>query len=141
ACEGKDGWEEPAPPVRIFGDVYHVGTCGITVLLLASHGGHVLLDTGPASAAPLVASNIEALGFKLADVEWIVTSHEHFDHAGGIAELKRRTGAQIASSPLAQRPLETGKPDWRDPQADSLDPFEGAPVERVMRNGEHLTLG
>jgi metallo-beta-lactamase class B len=141
ACEGKDGWEEPSPPVRIFGNVYHVGTCGITALLVASDAGHVLLDTGTAGAAPLVAGNIEALGFDLADVEWIVTSHEHFDHAGGIAELKRRTGAQLASSPLARRPLETGKPDWRDPQAESLDPFEGAPVERVMRDGEHLVLG
>jgi len=141
ACEGKDGWEDPSPPVRIFGNVYHVGTCGITVLLVASDEGHVLLDTGTAGAAPLVAANIEALGLKLSDVEWIVTSHEHHDHVGGVAELKRRTGAQIASSPLAQRPLETGEPDWRDPQAGSITPFEGAPVERVMRNGEHLVLG
>ena len=141
ACEGKDGWEDPSPPVRIFGNVYHVGTCGITVLLVASDEGHVLLDTGTAGSAPLVAANIEALGFDPADVEWIVTSHEHHDHVGGLAELKRRTGAQVASSPLAQRPLETGKPDWRDPQAGSIEGFEGAPVERVMRNGEHLVLG
>jgi metallo-beta-lactamase class B len=141
ACEGKDGWDDPAPPVRIFGNVYHVGTCGITVLLLASDAGHVLLDTGTAVAAPLVAANIEALGFVLSDVEWIVTSHEHHDHVGGLAELTRQTGAQIASSPLAKRPLETGQPDWRDPQAGSIDPFEGAPVDRVLRNGEHLVLG
>lgn len=141
ACEGKDGWDEPAPPVRIFGNVYHVGTCGITVLLVASGGGHVLLDTGTAAAAPLVAANIEALGFELGDVEWIVTSHEHFDHVGGLAELKRRTGAQLAASPVASRPLETGQPDWRDPQAGVLEPIEGVPVDRVMRNGERLVLG
>lgn len=141
ACEGKDRWEDPAPPVRIFGNVYQVGTCGIAALLVVSDEGHVLLDTGPAAVAPLVAANIAALGFELSDVEWIVTSHEHFDHVGGLAEMKRLTGAQVASSPLAQRPLETGKPDWRDPQADSLTPFEGVAVERVMRNGEHLVLG
>jgi metallo-beta-lactamase class B len=141
ACQGKDGWEDPSPPVRIFGNVYHVGTCGITVLLVASDKGHVLLDTGTVGSAPLVGANIEALGFDLADVEWIVTSHEHGDHVGGLAELKRRTGAQVASSPLARRPLETGRPDWRDPQAGAIDPFQGAPVDRVMRNGEHLVLG
>jgi metallo-beta-lactamase class B len=141
ACKGKDGWEDPSPPVRIFGNVYQVGTCGITALLVASEEGHVLLDTGTAGSAPLVAANVEALGFKLSDIEWIVTSHEHGDHVGSLAELKRRTGAQVASSALAKRPLETGQPDWRDPQAGSIDPFEGAPVDRVMRNGEHLVLG
>jgi len=140
-CQGKDGWDEPAPPARIHGDTYYVGTCGIAVILIAGPDGHVLIDTGTENAAPLVAANIEALGFDLGDVEWIVTSHEHFDHAGGLAELKRRTGAQVAASPLAKRPLETGVPDWRDPQAESLDPFEGATVERVMRDEEHLVLG
>jgi len=141
ACEGRDGWDDPSPPLRIFGNVYHVGTCGITVLLVASDEGHVLLDTGTAAAASQVTANIETLGFELDDIKWIVTSHEHGDHVGGIAELKRRTGAQIASSPLARRPLETGQTDWRDPQAGSIDPFEGAPVDRVLRNGEHLVLG
>jgi len=141
ACEGNDGWEEPAPPVRIFGNVYHVGTCGIVALLVASDEGHVLLDTGPAGVASQVAANIQALGFQLSDLKWIVTSHEHGDHVGALAELKRLTGAQLAASPLAKRPLETGETDWRDPQAGSIEGFEGATVDRVMRNGEHLVLG
>ena len=43
-CDGNDGWSDPAPPVRIFGNVYDVGTCGIVVLLIAGPEGHVLLD-------------------------------------------------------------------------------------------------
>src|SRR5688572_23545515 len=86
-CDGKDGWSDPAPPVRIFGNVYDVGTCGIVVLLIAGPEGHVLLDGATAEAAPLVAANIEALGFRLDDVEWIGTSHEHLDHVGGVAGL------------------------------------------------------
>jgi metallo-beta-lactamase class B len=141
ACEGKEGWADPSPPLRIHGNVYHVGTCGITALLIASDAGHVLIDTGPEEAAPLVAANVQRLGFELADIEWIVTSHEHHDHVGGVAELKRLTGARLAARAAAQRPLQTGTPDWRDPQTAVLDPFPGAPVERVMRDGEHLVLG
>ena len=141
ACEGKDGWSDPSPPVRIFGNVYHVGTCGITVLLIASNEGHVLIDTGPSDAAALVAANIEGLGFELSDVEWIVTSHEHHDHVGAMAQLKRLTGARLAARAGAKGPLEQGVSDWRDPQAANGDRFTGAPVDRVLRDGEHLALG
>jgi metallo-beta-lactamase class B len=140
ACQGKDGWSDPAPPVRVFANVYHVGTCGITALLVASDEGHILLDTGPADAASQIAGNIAALGFKLGDVKWIVTSHEHHDHVGGLAELKRLTGAQLASSALARPSLESGKTSWRDPQAGSIG-FTGAAVDKVLKDGEHLVLG
>ena len=36
AGEGQEGWVAPAPPVRIFGNTYDVGTCGITALLVTS---------------------------------------------------------------------------------------------------------
>lgn len=144
ACEGKTGWDDPAPPIRVFANVYHVGTCGITALLVVSDDGHVLLDSGTEKAAPQVAANIAALGIKLSEVKWIVTTHEHHDHVGGVAELKRLTGARLAARAAARRPLETGMPDWRDPQAtpeQGLPDFPGAPVDRIMRNGEHLVLG
>ena len=44
ACQGKDGWDDPAPPARLHGSTYYVGTCGITALLVAGERGHVLID-------------------------------------------------------------------------------------------------
>lgn len=140
-CEGKDGWDDPGPPVRLFGNVYQVGTCGITVLLVASNEGHVLLDSGTAEAAPLVLANIRELGFAIEDVEWIVTSHEHHDHVGGVAELRALTGAKVAASAAARRQLETGILDETDPQAGLHDPFAAIRIDRVMRDGETLRVG
>ena len=140
-CQDKDGWSDPAPPVRLFANVYDVGTCGIVVLLVASNDGHVLLDSGPVEAAPLVVANIRALGFKLDDVEWIVTSHEHHDHVGGVAALQAQTGAKVAASAAARRQLETGVVDPADPQAGLVGPFPGIRVDRVMQDGEVLALG
>lgn len=140
-CQDKDGWADPAPPVRIFANVYDVGTCGIVVLLVASNQGHVVLDSGPAEAAPLVAANIRTLGFALGDVKWIVTSHEHHDHVGGVAELQALTGAKVAASAAAARQLETGVVDPADPQAGLFGPFAGIRVDRVMQDGEVLALG
>ena len=140
-CAEKDGWTDPAPPIRLFGNVYYVGTCGITVLLITSNQGHVLLDSGPAEAAPLIIANIRELGFVTEDVRWIVTSHEHHDHVGGVAELQALTGAKVAASAAAKPPLETGVLDPADPQAGMHDPFAAVRVDRVMHDGETLRVG
>jgi metallo-beta-lactamase class B len=140
-CQDKDGWTDPAPPIRLFANIYDVGTCGIVVLLIAGDEGHVLIDSGPAEAAPLVAANIRTLGFALGDVEWILTSHEHHDHVGGVAELQRLTGAKVAANAAAKRQLETGVLDPTDPQAGLFDPYPAIRVDRVLHDGDTLALG
>jgi metallo-beta-lactamase class B len=87
-CAGRDGWSDPSLPVRIHGDTYWVGTCGISAILIASPQGHILIDGATAEGAPVIAANIERLGFRMADVDLILASHEHFDHVGGLAELQ-----------------------------------------------------
>lgn len=143
ACGDKDGWADPAPPAHIYGNTWYVGTCGITALLVTTAQGHILVDAGVPEAAPLVAANIEKLGFSLHDVRWIVGSHEHFDHAGGIPELKRRTGAKVAGIAPWAKVMASGQPDKRDPQYDSLvqHPIEKTMVDRILRSGGKLALG
>jgi metallo-beta-lactamase class B len=143
ACGVKEGWADPAPPAHIYGNTWYVGTCGITALLITTAQGHVLVDAGVPEAAPLVAANIEKLGFSLHDVRWIVGSHEHFDHAGGIPELRRRTGAKVAGIAPWAKVMTSGQPDKSDPQYDLLvqHPIEKVTVDRILRSGSRLTLG
>ncbi len=135
ACAGKDGWSDPAPPVRVFGNVYDVGTCGIVSLLITGPRGHILLDAATAEAAPSIAANIERLGFKLSDVKLIGASHEHFDHVGGVAELQRLTGATVMSMPAAYLTFETGIVNREDPQWGMHKPFPGAKVGIMLSDG------
>src|SRR4249919_3829923 len=141
ACAGKEGWSDPAPPLHVFGNVYDVGTCGITVLLITSSKGHVLLDGATAEAAPSIAANIERLGFKLTDVKLIGVSHEHLDHVGGVAELQRRTGATLMAMPSAYVQLQTGTPDKNDPQFGSFGEFPAANVGIMLRDGFDVFQG
>ena len=67
ACDGKHGWRDPAPPVRIDGNVFYVGTCGITSLLITSPQGHVLIDSAEEEAVPLILANVRQLGFEPRD--------------------------------------------------------------------------
>jgi metallo-beta-lactamase class B len=141
ACAGKEGWSDHAPPLHVFGNVYDVGTCNITVLLITSPKGHVLLDAATAEAAPSIAANIERLGFKLTDVKLIGASHEHNDHVGGIAELQRRTGATLMAMPSAYVQLQTGTMDKNDPQFGSLAASPPANVGIMLRDGFDVYQG
>lgn len=141
ACNGRDGYAAPAPPARIFGDTWFVGTCGISVVLITSDQGHILIDGGPVAAAPLVAANIEKLGFRLKDVRWIVSSHEHDDHVGALAELKRLTGAKVAALDSVAPQLAAGKPAADDPQRASLHDFPPIVVDRLLNDREDFRFG
>ena len=52
ACGDSTDWDKPAPPVRIHGNTYLVGTCGISAILIAGEDGHVLIDARHRSRAP-----------------------------------------------------------------------------------------
>lgn len=143
SCEGKDGWSEPAPPAHIFGNTWFVGTCGITALLVTTPRGHALIDTGMADAAPAVAANIARLGFRVQDVRWILSSHEHFDHAAGHAQLQKLTGGQVAALGPAAPVLRTGHSTPDDPQHELLEkyPMQPVAVDRVLQDGARIAVG
>jgi metallo-beta-lactamase class B len=141
ACDGKEDWSAPAPPLHIFGNVYNVGTCTITALLVTSPKGHVLLDAATAQAVPGIAANIERLGFRLSDVRLIGASHEHHDHVGGLAEMQRLTGGIVMAVPAAFNALETGVLDEQDPQSGLHSPFPGSEIGIILFDGQPLRAG
>ena len=141
ACKDWDQWDKPAPPVRIHGNTYLVGTCGISAILITGSAGDILIDGGPEAAAPLIARNIQRLGFNLHDVKILLHSHEHFDHVGGIARLQQLTGAQLYASAAAAKVLESGIAGAGDPQQGIGKPFPPARVDRIVGDGEQVRLG
>ena len=68
ACGDSTDWDQPAPPVRIHGNTYLVGTCGISSILIVGDEGNVLIDGGTEKGAEVIAANIRSLGFKLKDI-------------------------------------------------------------------------
>ncbi len=123
------GWNVPHKPFQIFGNTYYVGTDGLSSILVTSEFGHVLIDGGLPESAPLIKANIEALGFKLTDVKAILNSHTHPDHAGGIAELQRISGADVYALRPANEVLTTGKATADDPQSGT----KGINIPKVSR--------
>ena len=130
-------WNQPAAPFRIADNVYYVGTSGLAAYLVTGRRGHVLIDGGLPESAPLIAANVERLGFKLKDVRYLLINHAHFDHSGGLAQLKRQTGARLAASGAEKSDLESGYVRGRP----ELDHFPPVRVDRIIRDGDELRLG
>jgi len=86
---------QPVEPYRIAGNLYYVGASDVTSFLITTPEGHILLDGGFVETVPIIEANVRKLGFKLEDVKILLSSHAHFDHAGGLAELKKKTGAAL----------------------------------------------
>jgi metallo-beta-lactamase class B len=98
SCADCPKWNMPQQPFNIYGNTYYVGTHGLGSVLITSPTGHVLIDGALPESVPQIVANIRSLGFRVEDIKLIVNSHVHFDHAGGIAELQKLSGAQVAAS-------------------------------------------
>jgi metallo-beta-lactamase class B len=101
--------------------------------------GHILLDTSPIEMLPQVMANIEKLGFKPQEVKLMLNGHGHFDHCGGFAEFKRRTGATLVAGKLDGLLMTRGgKGDfyWGDDLA-----YEPVKPDRSVSDGDSVELG
>ena len=134
-------WSQPQKPFLVYGDTYYVGTKGLTAVLITSRDGHVLIDGTVPEGASIIADNIRALGFRVEDVKLILNTHVHFDHAGGIADLQRRSGAQVAASAASAKVLKSGEADSDDPQFGRLPKIATVKDLRVFKDGESLKVG
>lgn len=139
ACVNDPSWVQAQTPFRIHGNTWYVGPHGLGVFLITSAKGDVLIDGGVPEDAPMIEANIRRLGFDPHDVKWILNSHAHCDHAGGIAQLAHDTGAQVIAGAADAALLARGGRD--DPQYGDRFPFPPVHVTRKVHDGERLQLG
>ncbi|WP_180539265.1 subclass B3 metallo-beta-lactamase [Nevskia soli] len=140
-CANCAAWNEPQQPFRIYGNTYFVGTHGLSSVLITSATGHILIDGALPESANLIAANIRALGFRIKDIKLILNSHAHFDHAGGIAELQRLSGALVAVSPWTAEVMNKGAVLPDDPQFGTIDPIAKVARVQILKDGETLHAG
>ncbi len=120
---------QPVAPFHIIANIYYVGASDIACYLIVTPAGDILLDGGFVETAPQIEANIQTLGFKLADVKFILNSHAHLDHAGGIPEMKHATGAKFVAM------------DGDVPALTAGTSFPAATPDRVIHDGDTVTLG
>jgi metallo-beta-lactamase class B len=132
-------WNQPVKPFRIAGNLYYVGASDVTSYLITTPKGHILLDGGFVETAPMILENIRTLGFAPKDVHILLSSHAHYDHAGGLAELKRVTGATFYAQRREIPLLARGGLD--DPQFGNRFPFPPVYADRILDDRSRVSLG
>lgn len=141
SCKECPTWNVPQRPFKIYGNTYFVGTHGLSSILITSPSGHVLIDGALSESVPHIVDNIRTLGFKVEDIKLIVNSHVHFDHAGGIAELQKLSGARVAASPWTADVLKTGAVAPDDPQFGIIIPTAKIARVEILKDGEQVSGG
>jgi metallo-beta-lactamase class B len=132
-------WNTPTEPFRMIGNVYYVGTDGLASYLITSPQGHILVDAVMPEATPQIKASIEKLGFKVTDIKYLLNTHAHIDHTGGLAELKQASGGQMVAGEADKPLLEGGY--YPGAQEDNALAFPPVKVDRTVREGDTVTVG
>jgi metallo-beta-lactamase class B len=107
----KRGGQYPAEPFRIAGNFYYVGANDVAAFLITGPEGHVVLDAGYPTTAPMIMASIAKLGFDIKDVKVLLNSEPHPDHAGGLRVLQQASGAELWLSNASADAIASGGDD------------------------------
>jgi metallo-beta-lactamase class B len=135
-------WDEPAEPINLVGPLYFIGTRGLSSFLFVTPEGHILLNTAMPETGNLILESIHKLGFQPEDIKIIINGHAHSDHAGAFAQIKEISGAQLAvMEPDVAQMEDGGKSDFHYGADWKIMGFPPVKVDRILRNGDTVTLG
>jgi len=132
-------WNTPTEPFKMIGNVYYVGTDGLASYLITSPQGHILVDTAMPEATSQIRASIEKLGFKVTDIKYLLNTHAHIDHTGGLAELKKASGGRLVAGEADKSLLEGGY--YPGAEEDTALAFPPVKVDRTVREGDTVTVG
>lgn len=139
AAQTPEDWTKPLRGHRVIGNLYAVGTYDLGVFLITSEAGHILVNTGLEDSTGAIRENVESLGFRLEDVEILLTMQAHFDHTAALAEIKELTGAEMWATEHDATVLADG--GFSDPQYGGEVSFPPVSVDRIVTDGEVIELG
>jgi metallo-beta-lactamase class B len=143
----KRGGQEPAEPFRIAGNLYYVGANDVSAFLITGPRGHIVLDGGYPSTAPMIMASIAKLGFNIKDVKVLLNSEPHPDHAGGLGVLQQASGAELWASQASAYSLSSGGDDpdivlpLRALIRIGILGYPAARVDHVFKDGDTIRVG
>jgi metallo-beta-lactamase class B len=134
-------WTTAFPPFHIAGNLYYVGSVDLASYLVATPKGLILINSNLDSSPSLIRKSVEALGFKWSGIKILLISHAHYDHCAGSAEIIKETGAKYEVMDADVSVVESGGRTDFDYGSDKTMRFAPAHVDRVLHDGDVVSLG
>ena len=132
-------WMSNHEPFRVIGNLYGVGGQDLSVYLITSDDGHILINTAAAGSLRDIRANIESLGFSINDVKVLLSMQSHFDHTADLALIKELTGAKMYATKKDAPILEDG--GVSDPHFGGFETFRPIEVDKIIEDGEIISIG
>lgn len=135
--------EGPLPPTRVFDQLYFVGENSVSAWAIDTADGIVLFDAlnRPDDVANTIVPALKQLALDPARIRYIVLTHAHGDHFGGVNAVKALSGARVISTAA----------DWQEMDRQRTQPpRDGMPAEwgklapdrdMTVNEGDTLSLG
>ncbi len=126
-------------PVRIFDNVYAIGSIGTVAYVIQTSAGLIMIDAlSPNELESRLLPGFARLGLDPAQVKIVLVAHGHADHFGGAGYFQQRFGARVYVSPPDWDLLETpARGRGPAPAAAAAPPKRDANLEE----GSPITLG
>lgn len=127
-------------PFKMYGNLYFVGTSRVSVHLIDTECGLVLIDTGYPDMYEQILDSMNELGFDPKDICAIFHSHGHIDHYGCTRQLKEISGAKTYISRI-DNDIVNGTYDlsWaKEIGIERIAPFD---CDVLVEDGDSFTFG
>lgn len=133
-------WVAEYAPFRIAGNLYYVGSEELACYLITTPDGDILINTGAPGSDTLIRRHVEALGLHLSDIKILLTNQAHFDHVGGMAAVKKITGAKfMVDKGDAAVVADGGNSDFIFGEQGPL--FQPVKADRILHDLDTVRLG
>ena len=131
---------QKVPPIKVFDNLYYVGPGEVSVWLIPTTDGLILIDSAQEPLVDHVLDSIRKSGFDPRNIKYILLTHGHLDHFGGAGKIKAASGGSARVAALDE--------DWtlieaayKNPGRGNQDRGVALMRDMVLREGQTLTLG
>ncbi len=87
---------QKVPPIKVFDNLYYVGPGFVSVWLVPTSDGLILIDSAQEPYVDHVIDNIRKAGFDPRNIKFNLITHGHLDHFGGAAKIQALSSARVA---------------------------------------------
>ena len=90
------------------GTFIHASLLGVGTSYIIKDQGVIMIDSGEPKKGRVFLDDLEAVGITPSEIQLIILTHGHADHAGSAAALREKTGVKVVVHRLDADKLRKG---------------------------------